>query len=230
MRAELVFTTGVGVLAAVGLAMAVGFGLIAGHIAVLFVLSCAIAYLIGRRVALPEERRWLPALLLWAMVAKLIGASFRYWLLFSIYGGTGDAVEYHRAGTQMAHMFRELSVPAVDTVPITGSFGTKLVAWITGLVYTPSSSPSWEAWLFSVLASSARCSVSGVQEHRRGPRWRRYALVVFWPTLLTGRRVSARKPSSSSSWASPPGGHPTSTGVSGSRGSSPWELRWRGSA
>src|SRR5690606_6830004 len=86
MRAELVFTTGVGVLAAVGLAMAVGFGLIAGHIAVLFVLSCAIAYLIGRRVALPEERRWLPALLLWAMVAKLIGASFRYWLLFSIYG------------------------------------------------------------------------------------------------------------------------------------------------
>lgn len=187
MRAELVFTTGVGVLAAVGLAMAVGFGLIAGHIAVLFVLSCAIAYLIGRRVALPEERRWLPALLLWAMVAKLIGASFRYWLLFSIYGGTGDAVEYHRAGTQMAHMFRELSVPAVDTVPITGSFGTKLVAWITGLVYTPfEQSILGGFWLFSVLAFIGQVFLYlAFRNTAAVPGWRRYALVVFfWPTLL----------------------------------------------
>ena len=128
MKAELVFVTGLGVVASTGLAVAVGLGLIAGHIAVLLIVACALAYLIGRRVALPEERQWLPGLLLGAMVAKLVGASFRYWLLFSIYGGTGDAVEYQRVGVQVAQVWRELSVPAVDTVPITGSYGTYVLA------------------------------------------------------------------------------------------------------
>lgn len=187
MKAELVFVTGLGVVASTGLAVAVGLGLIAGHIAVLLIVACALAYLIGRRVALPEERQWLPGLLLGAMVAKLVGASFRYWLLFSIYGGTGDAVEYQRVGVQVAQVWRELSVPAVDTVPITGSYGTKLIAWLTGLLYVPfEQSILGGFWLFSILAFVGQVFLYlAFRNAAARPAWRRYAVVVFfWPTLL----------------------------------------------
>ncbi|HLU53548.1 MAG TPA: hypothetical protein VK011_08165 [Acidimicrobiia bacterium] len=187
MKAGLVLATGLGVVASIGLSLAVGFGLIAGHLAVLFILACVLAYSIGRRVALAEERRWLPGLLVAAMVAKLIGATFRYWLLFSIYGGTGDAVAYHRVGVQIAQVWRELSVPAIDTVPITGSFGTKLVAWLTGLLYVPfEQSILGGFWLFSLLAFIGQVFLYlAFRNAAARPAWRRYAVVVFfWPTLL----------------------------------------------
>src|SRR5690606_41551016 len=117
-----------------------------------------------------------------AMVAKLVGASFRYWLLFSIYGGTGDAVEYQRVGVQVAQVWRELSVPAIDTVPITGSFGTKLVAWLTGLLYVPfEQSILGGFWLFSLLAFNGQVFLYlAFRNAAAPPPWRGYAVVVFF--------------------------------------------------
>jgi hypothetical protein len=187
MRIQMTLLSAVGLLVSVALALAVALGFVPGHIVVLALLSCSAAYLLGRRVARPEERRWLPTLLVWAMVAKLVGATFRYWLLFSIYRGTGDAVEYHRVGTQVAQTWRELTVPGVATVPITGSFGTKLLAWITGLLYAPfEQSVLGGFWIFSILAFVGQVFLYlAFRNSTAQSAWRRYALVVFfWPTLL----------------------------------------------
>lgn len=174
-------------LLAIGLAMGVALNFIPGHVAVLLVLSCSLAYLIGRRISLPEERSWLPVLLIWAMLAKLVGATFRYLLLFSLYEGGGDSVEYHRVGTLVADVWRSFTVPAIDTVPITGSFGTKFIAWVTGLLYSPfKQSPIGGFWVFASIAFIGQVFLYlAFRNSTDRPAWRRYAIVVFfWPTLL----------------------------------------------
>lgn len=163
----------------------IGTGLVDRHLIVMFIAMVAVAYLLGRRVKSREEP-WLPGLLSLGMMAKLVGASVRYYVLVVVYHRSGDATRYNNFAPDIAETWRSLQVPDMTTVAF-GSEGTRFTAWVTGLLYAPYQ-PSFQGgfWMFAFLAFLGQLllylAFRKVVDSRR---WRRFAILVFfWPTLI----------------------------------------------
>lgn len=102
---------------------------------ILVLTAVAAIWLIPRAVT--KEPTVTAGLLALALAAKVVGAMARYGVLQVVYGGSGDAVGYHSAGTQFAPMIRALDFSFVDL----STLGTPIVGYFTGLLYaviTPS--------------------------------------------------------------------------------------------
>jgi hypothetical protein len=69
-------------------------------------------------------------LLMLALILKIGAVAFRLWLIFSVYGGVADAVDYHLWGMRLAE-----GGVARDLISGGGSFGTNNVRMATGLFY-----------------------------------------------------------------------------------------------
>lgn len=185
MRFQVVIAAAMAILVAVPLGLLAGSGLVPAQLLVMFAVFSVLAYLMGRRLAGPNER-WLPTLILTALIAKLAGASIRHWVLFGVYEGGGDAVAYHEAAIAVADTWRSLTVPAIETVG-SGSFGTHFVGWTTGLIYAPfEPSTMGGFWIFSFLAFVGQVLMyAAFRTVSTRAGWRRYAILIFfWPTLL----------------------------------------------
>ena len=135
-----------------------------------------------RRQAAREADPALFRLLLFALVVKLAGAVIRYYVAFSVYGGSADATRYHNAGVKLAGSFRHLDFSAFHFVT-----GTSFMENVTGVVYAiigPSKMGGFVffSWLgFWGLFLCYRAFVIGVPEGRR----RSYAHILFFmPSLL----------------------------------------------
>jgi hypothetical protein len=120
-------------LGAVSLAVLVGFGVVdlATTLLVLVLLAVVLPICHAATTDLDPWLWWVAPL---AFIVKLVGSGVRYFALEFIYGGVGDAGQYHRWGTQLADAWRTGIIPGLD-----GSMGegTQVVRWITGLLFVP---------------------------------------------------------------------------------------------
>jgi hypothetical protein len=123
----------VAAVAAVALAALTGAGLAdSGTVLLVLVLAAIVLPICWRMTTERDPWIWWAASL--GFIAKLLGSALRYWVLFSQYGGSGDAVRYHENGALIAASWRTLQIPSLD-----GSMGqgTQVVRWLTGLFYAP---------------------------------------------------------------------------------------------
>lgn len=167
------------------LAAVVGLTVETPHLWVIGIGLVAGAFLVGRRLQRGDGRGWWPWVLAAGALAKLGGAYVRYWVLFDIYGGAGDAVRYHEDGRAIADLWRTLNVPSLADAGI-GSLGTKVTALGTGLVYTPfEPSILGGFFLFGTLAFAGQVLiVLAVRARHPDATFRAALLVLFWPTLV----------------------------------------------
>lgn len=86
---------------------------------------------IALRIARNDGDPTLVAVVLIAVVLKLVASLLRYYVAFDLYGGIADAAEYHRAGSLLASDFRSLNFD-VQTGKIPG---TGFIDLVTGAVY-----------------------------------------------------------------------------------------------
>jgi len=163
----------------------IGSGLVARHLVVMSIAMVIAAYLLGWR-AKSDVETWLPGLMALAMMAKLAGASVRYYVLIELYDGSGDAGRYHTFAVEIAETWRNLQVPDVTTVAF-GSAGTRFTAWVTGLLYAPYQ-PSFQGgfWIFALLAFIGQLFLYlAFRKAVRSQTWKRFAFFLFfWPTLV----------------------------------------------
>ena len=76
---------------------------------------------------------WLPKLLMFAFIAKIVASFARWGMVEFLYGGFGDSIAYHDAGVLHAPTWRSLMVPEI----IGRSMGTRFVENVTALFYAP---------------------------------------------------------------------------------------------
>jgi len=120
-------------LGAMSLAVLVGFGIL--DLATTLLVSVLLAVVLPIcHAATTDQDPWLWWVASLAFLVKLVGSGVRYFVLFDIYGGVGDATGYHRSGVELAEVWRTGVIPGLD-----GSMGegTQVLRWITGLVYVP---------------------------------------------------------------------------------------------
>jgi hypothetical protein len=165
--------------------MLIGTRLVDRHLIVMSVVFIGATYMMGN-LAKSAHEKWLPHLMALGMVAKLIGAGLRFFVLEVVYNGNGDAGGYHRMGLDVAEVWRTFTDPGMDVVGF-GSQGTRFVTWFTGLLYTPYT-PSMLGgfWVYSFLAFTGQFFLY-LAFRRFAPeyRWKRYAILIFfWPTLV----------------------------------------------
>lgn len=79
------------------------------------------------------DDRWLPAILLAALLLKLGGSLARYFVISDVYGGAGDATGYHEWGVLLADRFRSGSF---DLSGLASLSDTDFIRFFTGIVYT----------------------------------------------------------------------------------------------
>ena len=132
-----------------------------------------------------------------ALLLRLVGATARYLVLFSFYGGMGDAVIYYREGLVFAERFR-----ALDLSPIwdptfwhfaNSWWGTQFVVFPSGIVLSMlGSSILGEFVAFSLLGFAGLVAFA-VAFHRSSPhvpvtRYARWIWLFpslwFWPSSV----------------------------------------------
>lgn len=143
---------------------------------------------LASRMAIPADKAWLATLIPWAYVAKLIGASLRYYTITVVYG-RGDAFGYHEVGTTLAGDWRNFAIPVGEA----GGAGTRFTEVATGLVYAPYR-PSMLTgfFIFATLAFLGQLLLYAAARRVLPPnRLRAYAFFVlllptfvFWPSSI----------------------------------------------
>ncbi|MDR7418502.1 MAG: hypothetical protein QN178_06295 [Armatimonadota bacterium] len=100
----------------------------AAMVVVAVILISTVAFYTATRHEQDGDRLY--RLLMLALILKLGAVAFRLWLIFSVYGGVADAVDYHLWGIRLA----EGGVTR-DLISGGGSFGTNNVRMASGLFY-----------------------------------------------------------------------------------------------
>lgn len=100
------------------------------------VVALAIILWITMAVSRPEERRWLPKLVIAGFAAKIVGAVARFYVVTEVYG-TGDAIGYHGFGKNVAPIWRALEIPNVYGPEARRGAGTIFAKYATSFIYAP---------------------------------------------------------------------------------------------
>ena len=136
-----------------------------------------------RRAARREVDQRIGALLIWGLALKLLAAPLRYAVTSSLYGGVGDAHQYHLIGADLAPLFRHGTFAGWQgKVP-----GTGFIEILTGITYSIIGTTELGGYLFFSwlgfwgLYWFYRAFCRGVPD---GKRVRYAALVLVLPSLL----------------------------------------------
>lgn len=138
-------------------------------------------------VARIEGDRWLFKVLYGGLVVKLLASLVRYFVIFVVYGGNGDAGVYHEAGTEYARRFAE-GLP-IHPLPTISAFPreSQWIGDVTGVLYTVTSPSAYAGFFFfSFLCFAGQVlMVRALKVAVPEADYRRYALLVlFLPSLL----------------------------------------------
>lgn len=143
------------------------------------VLAVTIGFL-AKSVARPLDATWLPNLIIWAWIVKMMASTGRYLALELLYQGRGDATGYNNYGIRYAPLWRSFEPPDFDT-------GTEFVRWFTGLIYALYTPTKLGGFLiFATMAFVGQVLLymafrRAFPSHR--VKW--YALLIFFfPNLL----------------------------------------------
>lgn len=156
-----------------------------GIIIFLMIVSGAVPVL--RWVARKEGDPWLFKVMFSALIVKLLFSLVRYFFIFVIYGGNGDAGVYHEAGTEFARRFA--AGEPIHPIPIIQNFPveTHWIGDIIGVFYTVTSPSAYAGFFFF----STLCFMGQVLIVRgfkiavpEGDHRRMAVLVLFIPSLL----------------------------------------------
>ncbi len=156
-----------------------------GIIVFLVIASAAVPAL--RWVARKEGDPWLFKVMYSALIAKLMFSLVRYFFIFAVYDGNGDAGVYHEAGTEFARRFAD-GIP-IHPLPIISSFPVEAhwIADLVGVLYTVTSPSAYAGFFFfSTLCFIGQLLiVRGFKVAVPEGDYRRMALIVlFLPSLL----------------------------------------------
>ena len=150
----------------------------------LFPLLAAISVPVVWRIC-RDDPEPMPGLMALALVAKLLAALPRYFVIFQVYGGAADAPRYHAAGADIAERFHAGQLSLFSLIP--HSQGTKFIEELTGFVYTflgPTKVGGFMffSWIgFWGLFLMYRAALIGFPEIHA----RRYAYILFFaPSML----------------------------------------------
>jgi hypothetical protein len=143
---------------------------------------------IGRMMTTKDDKAWLPRLILWAYLAKLLGSLARYYMVTVLYE-TGDSLTYHLVGTGFANVWRGLIVP-VSTAGNPGTGTTEVITGFIYAIYTPTVLGGF--LIFATLAFFGQLLFYAAFRPWFGPRKQKlYAMavlflpsLVFWPSSI----------------------------------------------
>jgi hypothetical protein len=140
------------------------------------------ASFVGRAVATREDRDWLPSMIMWAAIAKLIGGFGRYWMVTVLYE-TGDSYSYHMWGGIFAQVWRGFAVPVSNS----SQPGTAFTEIVTGFIYAPYTPSMLGGFIiFSTIAFAGLLLFFLAGRHwLAGYQLKMYGLAVFFaPSLI----------------------------------------------
>jgi len=140
------------------------------------------ASFIGKAIATREDRDWLPTMIMWAAIAKLVGGFGRYWMVTVLYE-TGDSYSYHLWGGIFAQVWRGLQVPVSNS----SQPGTAFTEIVTGFIYAPYTPSMLGGFIiFSTIAFAGLLLFFLAGRHwLSGYQLKMYGLAVFFaPSLI----------------------------------------------
>lgn len=148
-----------------------------------FLLLLVLAFgigLIARSMSTPLDGTWIPSLIIWAWVVKIMASAARYLALELLYGGSGDATGYHGKGIQYAPLWRSFNPPELGTE-------TEFVQGITGLIYAPYTPTKLGGFfIFATIAFVGQVLLYAAFRRAfpsRRVKWYA-ALIFFFPNIL----------------------------------------------
>lgn len=106
-----------------------------GAVTVYFLVLALLAVILYRAGIKPVDAAFPTALFFLAVVAKLLGATARYWMVVDLYDGASDAPLYHEHGQILAQYFKVFDFSVIGTYQVRAE-GTTNLAHITGFLYT----------------------------------------------------------------------------------------------
>ncbi len=131
-----------------------------------------------------EPRFDLGGIVFAALGAKLCAVYLRFWMVDSLYDGTGDSTTYHLYGKAFAPYFRRFEFDIDPGRPIPG---TGFIRVLTGVIYALLGSDRFTGFIVFGLISLLGCwcfykaftTAVPTGDHKR------YAILIFfWPSLL----------------------------------------------
>jgi hypothetical protein len=122
------------VLAAIvtGALMANGYDEIQATIIVLTVIGI-IAFFLIPRLAREDEKGFLPKILFWGLIARIISVFLRIWIDFGMGVSVSDAIGYMRNGTAVAQHIWHLEFSQLSSFL---TWGTSFINLFTGIIYS----------------------------------------------------------------------------------------------
>ncbi|MEX1124582.1 MAG: hypothetical protein WEE53_02845 [Acidimicrobiia bacterium] len=176
-------------MSAIGLGLLIALGASGAAVLLMAILATVLMAGVASFLRRPVDASWLSRWATLGFVAKIVGASARYYMVQHIYM-TGDSLRYYSVGTELAGVWRAGSVP-----PLTGngSLGTQVVESFTGglfAIFTPDLLGGFV--MFSMLSFLGQLGLYAAFRHWAKPhQLKPYALVVlffptyaFWPSSI----------------------------------------------
>jgi len=143
---------------------------------------------VGKAMSTKADKAWLPRLVVWAFLAKLVGAFARYYMVNILYN-SGDSFRYHDAGRIFANVWRGGAIP-VSTAGGEGTAFTEVVTGFLYAIYTPTFLGGFV--IFAILAFIGQLLFySALRPWSPEDRLKPYATavlflpsLVFWPASI----------------------------------------------
>jgi hypothetical protein len=154
---------------------------------IVFLVLVCLSVPLFRWVARKERDPWLFKVLFGALLVHLGFALLRYFFIFVIYGGSGDAGVYHEAGATFAHRFRDGD--PIHPIPIMDGFPpeSRRIGDFTGVLYSITGPSAYAGFfIFTYICFWGQVLVlRGFRAAVPEGDHRRFALLVlFLPSLL----------------------------------------------
>lgn len=169
------------------------FGLFSGNLLTYFdaiviaILGLIVVGSIARRIAASGDADWLPGLMAAAYIFKILLSTARYLVMVVIYGGGGDAIGYHGAGTRLVDYWRSFQLPPGMDI------GTEFTDAMAGLIYVPYVPTMLGGFfIFATLGFFGQMLMYSAFRNSANPRrlkWYGYVLffipaIGYWPASI----------------------------------------------
>lgn len=190
MNSELMPWFGAGLLA-VALGFLIALSSSWGAFALVALLVVALFAAVASRIRTTADHSWLVKWVILGVLAKIVGTLARYYMVAVLYGG-GDSYRYYRVGSELAVQFRQGHIPEFAEQS-QGGFGTQVVEWITGGLFTVFTPDMVTGFLiFSTFAFGGQLLLYAAFRRWAGPgQLKPYAFLVlflptysFWPSSI----------------------------------------------
>jgi hypothetical protein len=125
-------------LSAIGLGLLVALGASGVGVVLMAILATILMAGVASTLRRPVDQAWLTRWVTLGFVAKILGSWARWYMVQNVYE-SGDSLSYYTAGTHLAAMWRNGTIPPLSAGG-GGGFGTQVVESFTGglfAVFTP---------------------------------------------------------------------------------------------